>query len=312
MKRINYIYIALFSLLLYNCQENNYEFGTIVTPSNITITAEVVGKSTAKPNGDGSGKVHFTATAKNAVSYKFVYDNQETVALSGKHTYNFSNLGVNTYTVTVVVSGTAGVSSSKTIQVDVLSVYAPPSDLKAKLFGFDPAKPTATSSKTWRIKFSKAKHFGLGPVGGTEIAQWYGAGPNEKAGLGMYDDRYIFSSDGTFTHITNATNDTPTVNTDGTIFGRNPHIVNDLGATTITPNGADIENYPYSDYTAKWSLTAPSGVETINLTGLAFIGYYTGGNHTYQIFDRKNANELILRTTDAANEFDWWFILTSN
>lgn len=281
------------------CQEDDYAFGDIITPSNIQITAEILGADDLNPNGDGSGEVKFSVTADNAVSYKFVYDDTEYVTLSGEQNIIFSKLGLNTYTVSAVASGTAGVTSSKTIQVDVLATYSPPNDLTGKLYGFDPTDPTAVTSRTWKIKASKDKHFGLGPVGGTTPTEWYGAGPNEKDGVGMYDDRYIFSSDGTFSHITN-----------GDIFGRDPHIINDLGPNTVgTVDGADILNYEFADYTGTFSLTAPGGVETINLSGTSFIGYYTGGSHKYEIFDREAPNEMLLRTTDAASEFDWWFII---
>ena len=301
MKKIKNIYIVLFSLAFsfMGCQENDYSFGEIITPSNLVINAEIVGADASNPNGDGSGVVNFSASADNTVSYKYIHDGLETVALSGKTSISFSTLGLNTYTITVVAYGTAGVSSSKSIQVEVLSTYSPPEDLKAKLFGFDPANPNAASSKTWKIQSTKPKHFGLGPVGGSVQAEWYGAAPDEKAGLGMYDDRLVFHSDGTYEHITN-----------GTIFGRDPYIVNDLGPNVSgNVNGSDIENYVYTDYTENWSLTAPGGVETINLTGIGFIGYYTGGDHKYEIFDRGTPNELILRTTDANAEFDWWFTI---
>jgi len=284
----------------YGCQEDEYSFGDIVTPSNIQITAEIVGADAANPYGDGSGVVNFAATADNAVSYKYVFNGEETVSLSGNNSINFSSLGLNTYTVTVVASGTAGVTSSKSIEVEVLSTYAPPVDLIAKLYGYDPADPTAVTSRTWKVHSTKNKHFGLGPVGGQVLTEWYGAGPDEKAGTGMYDDRFTFSSDGTFTHVTN-----------GTVFGRDPYIVNDLGPNASgNVNGADIENYAFDDYAASWTLTAPGGIETISLSGTAFLGYYTGGNHQYQIFDRETPNEMILKTTDANAEFDWWFIIT--
>jgi hypothetical protein len=302
MKNINYIKTVLFAVVFtfLGCQEDEYSFGDIVMPSNIQITAEIVGADAANPYGDGSGVVNFAATAENAVSYKYVFNGEETVSLSGNNSISFSSLGVNTYTVTVVASGTAGVTSSKSIEVDVLSTYAPPADLIAKLYGFDPADPTAVTSRTWKVHSTKEKHFGLGPVGGQILAEWYNAGPDEKVGTGMYDDRFTFSSDGTFTHVTN-----------GTVFGRDPYIVNDLGPNASGfVNGADIENYAFDDYAASWTLTAPGGTETISLSGTAFIGYYTGGNHQYQIFDRETPNEMILKTTDANSEFDWWFIIT--
>ena len=302
MKNLKNIYFLLFSAMVafYGCQEDEYSFGDIVTPSNIQITAESVGADAANPYGDGSGVVNFAATADNAVSYKYVFNGEETVSLSGNNSISFSSLGVNTYTVTVVASGTAGVSSSKSIEVEVLSTYAPPADLIAKLYGYDAADPTAVTSRTWKIHSAKNKHFGLGPVGGQVLTEWYGAGPDEKVGTGMYDDRFTFSSDGTFTHVTN-----------GTIFGRDPYIVNDLGPNASgNVNGADIENYAFDDYASTWTLTAPGGTETISLSGTAFLGYYTGGNHQYQIFDRETPNEMILKTTDANAEFDWWFIIT--
>lgn len=287
-------FFYLIALVFVGCQENDYSFGDIITPSNIQITAEIVGSDASNPNGDGSGVVNFAATADNAVSYKYVFNGTEIVALSGKTSISFSSLGLNTYTVTVVASGTAGVSSSKSMQVDVLSTYAAPVDLKAKLFGFDAADPTAVSTRSWRVQSAKPGHFGLGPVGGSVPTEWYGAGIDEKAGLGMYDDRYVFGSDGSFTHITN-----------GTIFGRTPYIINDLGPnTTGNPNGPEIENYVYNDFTGTYTLTAPGGLETISLSGNGFVGYYTGGNHKYQIFDRGVPNEMILKTTDGNAEFD--------
>lgn len=269
----------------YSCQEDDYEFGNIITPSNITITAEIVGKDANNPNGDGSGTVHFSAVAENAVSYAFVYNNNKTVALSGKHTYNFSNLGVNTYTVTVVVSGTAGVTSSKTIQVDVLSVYQIPADLLTML--------TDNTTRTWRIKKEAPGHFGVGPADETSPI-WYGAGPDEKAGLGMYDDTYTFNVNKDFTHTTN-----------GTVFGKAVPLQNDFGASSISPNGNDeIENYELADYVAEWQITAPGGVETLALSGNGFTGFYVG-SHSYTIISR-SANEMVLRTVG----FDGlgWFI----
>ena len=304
MKIQRYIQLGLLLLslvLLHSCEENTYEFGDIVTPSNINIVAEIIGQDATNPNGDGSGVVNFTATADDALSFKFVYNGSESTKPDGKITYNFSELGVNTYTVSVVAIGTGGVSSSKTIQVDVLALYSAPDDLKQMLYGFDPANPDAVTSKTWRIKSEVAGHFGLGPVGGTVFGEWYQASANEKDGVGMYDDRFIFNSDGTFQHVTN-----------GTVFGRGGLIdeLSSIGGSGGTADNADILNYSLADYTGNWSLIAPGGVETIALSGLGFIGYYIG-NHEYQIFNRQTPNELALRITDANNEFDWWFLITS-
>ena len=125
------------------------------------------------------------------------------------------------------------------------------------------------------------------------------------------DDRYIFNQDGSFTHITNAFNDDPTIDTNGTIVGREVLINELVDGSGGFPNGADIENYDLSDYEGQHTVTAPSGVETITLTGTGFIAYYVGGNHTYVILSRSE-NEMVLKTTDGNNEFDWGFTLIAD
>jgi hypothetical protein len=300
MKKFKYSIVILLTLALFSvsCQDEDFTLGEITAPSNIQIEVDIVGVDANNPNGDGSGTVNFKASADNAISYHFVYNGIITSASNGMISYDFSVLGLNTYTVTVVAYGTAGASSSRTIEVEVLSLYEPPADLVTML--------NANSSRSWKIKSDAGNHFGLGSIGGPPF-EYYGANPGDKTGVGMYDDRYIFNVNGTFTHITNATNDDPTVDTSGTVFGRKV-LIDELGGSGGTQNGDDIENYPFSDYTAQYSLTAPGGVETISLSGLAFIGYYVGGDHKYQIYSR-SANEMVLKITDGNNQFDWWFTL---
>ncbi|MFC0603883.1 glucan endo-1,3-beta-D-glucosidase [Winogradskyella pulchriflava] len=301
MKNFKYIIYSMVALvmLVTSCQKEDQEFGDITAPSNIQIDVDIVGADAANPNGDGSGVVNFTATADNAISYQYVYNGSSTTAPNGMATYTFATLGLNTYSITVVAYGTGGASSTTTIDVDVLSLYEPPADLITML--------TADSSRTWRIKNEGTGHFGLGPIGGI-FNEYYGAAPNDKAGVGMYDDRYIFNVDGTFTHITDGTNDDPTNDDSGTVFGREV-LINELnGPGEGSVNGADIENYPYSDYSAQWTLTAPGDVETLSLTGIGFLGYYVGGSHSY-IIESRSANEMAVRTTDGNGEFDWGFIL---
>jgi hypothetical protein len=54
-----------------NCQEDNLGFGELDSPTALTVTAEIVGKSVAFPNGDGS-KVKFYKYRQNAISYKYI------------------------------------------------------------------------------------------------------------------------------------------------------------------------------------------------------------------------------------------------
>lgn len=303
MKNLKYIMYSLVALFLLgtSCQEDDVEFGDITAPTNIQIAIDIEGADAANPNGNGSGIVNFVATADNAISYQYVYNGSNASAPSGMQTYSFAVLGLNTYSVTVIAFGTGGASSTQTVEVEVLSLYEPPADLITML--------TSDSSRTWRIKSETGGHFGLGAVGG-DLNGFFAAPAEDKAGVGMYDDRYIFNVDGTFTHITDSTNDDPDIDTSGTVFGREVLIdeLNGPAPQDAVANGADRENYPYSDYSEQWFLTGPGGVETINLTGIGFLGYYIGGNHKY-IIESRSANEMTVRSTDGNGDFDWGFIL---
>lgn len=298
--------MAFLCIGLFACQDDDQQFGEVIVPANLSIEAELVGADVNNPNGDGSGEVIFKAHADNAISYAFVNNSNKVNAPSGRASFIFAQQGVNTYSVTAIAYGKGGVSSSEIIEVDVLALYEAPAELKTKLYNFDPNNPDAFSSKTWRIKAEAPAHFGLGPVGGSIPSEWFAVGVNEKSEVGMYDDRYIFDSEGKFTFITNIN----TEDSSGTVFGR-VGVIDELGGSGGTANGADIENLLYDDFDVSYSLIKPAGNETIVLSGIGFIGYYTGGNHNYEIFDRSIPNELLLRTTDGNSEFDWWFILTS-
>ena len=289
--------VALSLVFASACSNDDYDIGEITAPANLQVETDIIGQTDEMPEGDGSGQVTFNASAESAMTYKYVFENGSSItSSSGVYTHQFSETGTKTYTVTIIAYGPGGTASSMMVDVEVLVTYEPPADLIDKLVG-----------KEWRIKAEVPGHFGLGPVGGNIPTEWYAAGANEKVGAGMYDDRYIFQEDRTFLHITNANNDDET----GTVFGR-LNLVDQLGVSCdCEVQGADVLNIPYDDYTANWSISAPGGNETINLTGTAFIGYYIGGDHSYEIFDRTGTNELILRSTDGNGEFDWWFILTS-
>ncbi|WP_439151925.1 glucan endo-1,3-beta-D-glucosidase [Winogradskyella sp.] len=298
---LKYITVAVISVFMISCQEDDASFGELTMPSNLNIEVTYLddtnndgiideNDSPSEAPGLGSGRVQLNATADDAIYYQFIYNGAVSVASSGEQTYNFAVLGENTYSITAIAFGPGGVSTVETIDIQVLSLYEPPAELITML--------TNDSSRTWRIANDTPGHFGLGPVGGI-LNEFYGANPNDKVGVGMYDDRYTFNVDGTFTHD---------VGEDGEVFGRAGLIEELNGQGTGNVNGADIENYPYETYQEQWFITAPAGNETLNLTGIGFLGYYIGGDHTY-IIESRSANEMILRSTDGNGEFDWGFIL---
>jgi hypothetical protein len=290
MKKIKYLVYSIAAMLaLTSCTQEEYEFGALTSPSDITIVAELTGKTSTNPNGDGSGKVNFTATGKNALTYKFVFsDSQSVTSPSGKASFTYETLGTNKFVVTLVAYGAGGVSSTKTVEVEVFVAYTPPADLVTML--------TADNSRTWRIKAEGPGHLGVGPADGFSPI-WYSANPNDKADWECYDDRFVFKANGDFQHITN-----------GKTFGKLNAMAADLGGDQgLTPDGNGEAIYTLADYNEKWSLSAPGGQETLALTGIGYHGFYVGGNHRYSILSR-SANEMSLRTI-GADGLAWYVIL---
>ena len=239
------------------------------------VNAEIVGASAENPYGDGSGVVNFTATADDVITYKYIYEGAVEMAPAGMQSYSFGDTGLHKYAVTVVAIGVGGVGSSTTVEVEVLATYSPPADLLEML--------TGGSSRTWRVKSEAAGHFGLSPD--YEFApSWWSAAPEEKVGLGTYDDRMTFHIDGTFDYETN-----------GDIWGKAPPMDTDFQvANQELQEFEEYYNYPLDAFTETWSLTAPGGLETLTFSQFGYAGMYVGGNHGYMIQSRSE-NEMTLR-----------------
>ncbi|MCA1760465.1 MAG: PKD domain-containing protein, partial [Bacteroidales bacterium] len=178
IKFSKYILVILvgFQLVFSGCEEDNYELGELITPTNVDVTFEVVGADGENPNGDGSGVVNFSATADNEITFNYIFGDGKNneIAADGNIAHQFSKNGVNTYNVTVIAVGTGGVSASKTVQVEVFSSFTDDEALEFL---------TGGSSKTWYWAADQQGHVGLGPNfedAGKTFAAWYQAAPFEK------------------------------------------------------------------------------------------------------------------------------------
>ena len=197
MKKILNIVSLITLFFMASCQEDINTFGDIDTPSNFVVTAQILGQNnTTDPNGDGSGKVLFTAKANNAISYRYIFgDGSSDNSPSGIYEKRYNLTGLNTFTVTVIATGKGGVSSTKTIQVTVLSIFEDPQAVQFLTNG---------SQKTWYWSASEAGHLGVGPNSGDNTqnyyAHWYQAAPWEKAASPdsacLYGNELIFSKVG--------------------------------------------------------------------------------------------------------------------
>lgn len=193
MKNIKHIFLTILGvvLLFTSCQDDDNTFGNIIVPSNVTITAEIVGQDAENPNGDGSGFVNFTASADNEITFQFNFgDNGTGVSPLGSIIHRFTNVGVNTYTVVVNAVGTGGVVTSTSINVEVFSSFSDP-EAENFLSG-----ENVGDSKTWYWAANVPLHVGLGPVEGDGFdweAWWNSIQPFDEEKSCMYDNEFVFT-----------------------------------------------------------------------------------------------------------------------
>ncbi|HEY0058808.1 MAG TPA: hypothetical protein VGB56_06710 [Flavisolibacter sp.] len=191
-KYINKVLFTLVTLAtISGCSEKEYALGDLAAPTDLAITTQLVGQDATHPNGDGSGNVIITLTAKNALSYKIDYDANDAVDLvhlpSGTITKKYTTLGLNTYRITAVAYGKGGTSSTATKEIKVQSNFTVQENIVTSL--------TGSGSKTWVVEKDVPGHFGVGPWGGVNGPEWWSAPPNDKAGCCncFYTAKFTFS-----------------------------------------------------------------------------------------------------------------------
>ena len=196
MNRFTLLLLACLCVCFSGCEDEDYAFGEIVAPSNLSLDAVVQGQTAEEPGGDGSGLVEFVANANDAITYKFIFDDgTEAVAPSGRLTKRFTRVGTFDYAVTIVASGKAGVATTLNDVVTVTSTF---SDAEAL------ALLTGDGSQTWYWAADEPGHLGVGPNNGDDTQNYfpnfYQAAPFEKDGteesLCLYQDELIFSRNG--------------------------------------------------------------------------------------------------------------------
>lgn len=302
----NLLYICLSILMLgsfTSCVEDDFDIGEITTPTDLSVNIELIGATTDMPYGDGSGLVKFSASADDAMTYKYIYgDGFTDISSDGVATHGFTKNGVNDYTVTVVATGTGGVAANATTTVTVFSDFSDP-ETKQKL--------TGGSTKTWYISASEPGHLGVGPSG-PEIGdaftfpQWYSAGPFEKSSTCFYDGEVTFS-----------------LNASDEIVYTYNNFGNTFVNASLTPNfggsGSEDECLPV-DTTGERivslspaSSPVPAELTTgtaINISDGGTFPYYTQSS-TYEVLEITN-NRMVVRTVQGDNAaLAWYLILTT-
>ena len=323
--------------LFTSCQDEDQEFGALKAPSNITLNYEIFGQDADNPNGDGSGIVNFSATADDAITYIYSFgDNTDNAsAPSGNSSHRFTRTGLSSYNVTVTASGLGGVTSSKSINIEVFSAF---DDIEAKSFlsgapisqdsdGLDVINISSPVTKVWYLDDSKTGHLGVGPSLAFDI-QIYGA-PRE-----YYYPSFFSAPPGTF-----CGNDGDCFCDDELIFTLNPdgsmnYLLDNKGTTFFNANAAHqaiaggagggdacldfdtstVSNVSFAPGSEDWSLVADPSFESrgtqMNFSDSGFMSYYVGSS-SYEIIEITET-ELYVRTLDAADpNLAWYHKFTS-
>jgi len=335
-KKIIGLFILSISLFT-SCQDEDQEFGALKAPTNITLNYEVLGQDADNPNGDGSGIVNFSATADDAITYIYSFgDNTDNAsAPSGNSSHRFTRTGLSSYNVTVTASGLGGVTSSKSINIEVFSAF---DDIEAKSFlsgapisqdsdGLDVINISSPVTKVWYLDDSKTGHLGVGPSLAFDI-QIYGA-PRE-----YYYPSFFSAAPGTF-----CGNDGDCFCDDELIFTLNPdgsmnYLLDNKGTTFFNGNAAHqaiaggagggdacldfdtstVSNVSFAPGSEDWSLVADPSFESrgtqMNFSDSGFMSYYVGSS-SYEIIEITET-ELYVRTLDAADpNLAWYHKFTS-
>lgn len=270
-----------------SCQKQNYKLGPFSTPTSLQLTANIIGKTDTTPNGDGSGRVVFNVTAKDAATYKIDFGNGAgpSFVTSFPDTVTYAKVGTFKYGVTVTAYAVANAAPTVSTS-DSVSVY----------YSFKPSAEFITmltensaSGKQWMVDSAAVENMGIGPDNDF-TPDYYSAAPGDKSGAGLYTSVYTFTDQNEFVDSTH-----------NTIFGRKEALAGidpSLPGYDLYGNGTDYTLY-YPTYSVKFSYaqdpaSASNTGVIINFAKPGSVGYYVG-THEFEVLDITDTT-MLLRT----------------
>jgi hypothetical protein len=316
MKNFKYI-IGIFlslALLFSSCQDDDFEVGDITTPTNVKLDFDVIGQDDLNPNGDGDGFVSFTASADNVITFKYIFGDgtNDEIAPNGNIQHRFTQTGDNTYTVTVLAYGTAGVSSSTSVQVTVFSSFE---DLEAENFL---SGANVGDSKTWYWAASVPLHVGLGPVtddyGNGEFAYeawWNAIQPYDEEKSCMYVNEFVFTKTDDGLTFEQTVGPAFIPGTYAGVLGVDGDACHGEDVATTMFGVKNISFFPSSSKAAIEGVYdgEPYRGTSFNLSDGGFMGWYVGAS-TYDIISISD-NEIQVRIIELGDGFAWYHKFTT-
>jgi archaellum component FlaG (FlaF/FlaG flagellin family) len=174
-------------IIVIGCKKQEYSFGKIITPKDLTLTTTIEGADDANPAGAGSGSVTIKTAATDAISYKIDFgDGNTQIVNEGNVVHKYGNPGTNDYTIVVSAIGTGGVTTTTTKKITVFVSFEIPAEIMQSL--------TNGASQTWVIDRLTPGHVGVGAAN-LFTPNEYSATPNQRDEC-LYDDEITFTKDG--------------------------------------------------------------------------------------------------------------------
>jgi hypothetical protein len=168
------------------CSKEEYSFGDLSSPSQLTLATVIQGVDANNANGNGTGKIAITLASDNTINYKVDFgDGQSQMLSAGTIMYKYNTPGTNDFTITVNAIGKGGTTSTISKKVKIYVAFDIPAAILSGL--------TGGSSKVWVTDKDAIAHFGVGPAGGF-FPDWYFAKGNDRDAE-MYDDEITFTKD---------------------------------------------------------------------------------------------------------------------
>jgi hypothetical protein len=285
-----------------SCTKDNYAMGDIKSPTELVFAATIAGKTAGAPNGDGSGKVTFTFSAKDALVYKVDFGDGspvESYSSPTTVTKTYQKIGTNNYKVNVTVSGTGGVSTTTIKAIDVFFAY----DINPAII----KNLTNNASKAWVVDKSVPDHFGVGPWEGSVTPSWWSAGVDEKVASApaFYTASFTFTQVSAFIYTLEVKSPDGILTKTGALAGGLPGIPA-TGAEGVYPYAGGTSGFSFVPASSGISAGTPSTQASILLEGVnTFVGYGAVKKEYEILTISSTAMYLRVRGTETGNA---WYL----
>ncbi|SFG33594.1 PKD domain-containing protein [Pontibacter chinhatensis] len=282
---INNFYTLLMAVLLTGafsaCTPESSDKELAPAPS-----AEMV-KFTATPASNNANIINFRNETPGA--FKAIWDFGNGGAAEGDQVQGaFAVEGDYTVTLTVFTSG-GYAKSSQVIHIAETNV----SMLDREDYNFLTGGADAANGKTWVMEKDFRGHLGVGEnVATNPSPNWWAAGANEKAGVGMYDDEMTFKLEGfSYTYKNN-----------GDTYA-NKDYATEIGGASGASEDVTVSYTPPTNLS--WSITEENGVKYLTISNSGFLSYYVGVSK-YRIL-ALSENEMYLMSDQKGVPGNAWF-----